>query len=241
MMLTVQNLTRRFGGLVAVSNVSFHMQEGEILGIIGPNGAGKTTLFNMISGMMPPTSGKVTFLGHDVTSRTSPDQVCRLGIGRTFQVVRPFGDMTVLENVMVGAFARTADPIAATRTADEVLDLLHLSYRRSALARSLTIAERKRLEVARALATRPKLLLLDEVMAGLNPTEVTEAVPLVRAIRSTGVSILMIEHVMAAMMALAERIIVLNQGELLAQGAPEEITRDPRVIEAYLGEEVAHA
>lgn len=240
-MLEVRSLTRHFGGLMAVGDVSFDVDEHAIVGIIGPNGAGKTTLFNLISGMIPPSAGTVRFLGREVSRVGGPHEVCRLGMGRTFQVVRPFGDMTVLENVMVGAFVRTSDPVAAGRAALDVLELLHLDHRANTLARSLTIAERKRLEVSRALATRPRLLLLDEVMAGLNPTEVSEVVPLVRRIRETGVAILMIEHVMAAMMALAERIVVLNQGELLTQGTPADITQDRRVIEAYLGEEVAHA
>jgi len=240
-LLEVRGLTHRFGGLVAVSDVSFDVGEDEIVGIIGPNGAGKTTVFNLISGIFRPSAGTVIFRGQDITKIGRPERVCRLGIGRTFQVVRPFGDMTVLENVMVGAFARTSHLAEAEAIAREVLGFLYLDHKATVPAGSLTIAERKRLEVARALATRPKLLLLDEVMAGLNPTEVAEVVPLIRQIRSSGVAILMIEHVMAAMMALAERIVVLNQGEVLAMGTPEEVTRDQRVIEAYLGEEVVHA
>lgn len=239
-LLEIRNLTKRFGGLLAVNDVSFDVEEGQIVGLIGPNGAGKTTVFNLISAVYKPTSGTITFDGLNLVGM-NPHDIAAAGIGRTFQVVKPFAELTVLENVMVGAFLRTNNPGQAREKAAEVLQFVGLAHKADEPARSLTLPDRKRLEVARALATEPKLLLLDEVMAGLNPTEVQEAVALVRQIQAQGVTILMIEHVMQVTMSLCERIVVLNYGQHLAEGTPEEVTGNPEVIKAYLGEEYEHA
>lgn len=237
MLLEVAGLTMIFGGLAAVKSVDFTVSEGEIVGLIGPNGAGKTTIFNLLSGVYKPTSGSIRFAGEDITHLYPPSKVCLKGIGRTFQVVRPFGNMTVEENVMVGAFAKTPYTAQAREYAREVLDLVGFGRDKDMLAKSLTIADRKRLEVARALATQPKLLLLDEVMAGLNHTEVSEVVKLVGKLRKSGITILIIEHIMAAIMSLSDRIIVLHHGEKIAEGTPEVVSRDQKVIDAYLGED----
>ena len=229
------DLRKRFGGLHAVAGVSFEMAAGEIVGLIGPNGAGKTTLFHLISGFAAPDRGEVRFEGA-TTRGLRPHEICRRGLARTFQIVKPFPGLTVLENVRVGALARTPTFGAATRKAREVLALVGLEDRADRTARGLTLADRKRLELARALATEPRLLLLDEVMAGLTPTETERIIEICRAINARGIAILLIEHVMRAVMALSRRVVVLSQGQVLAAGAPDAIARDPRVVEAYLGE-----
>jgi branched-chain amino acid transport system ATP-binding protein len=236
MILQAEELTKSFGGLAALRAVSFGVEEGEILGVIGPNGAGKTTLFNVVSGFFRPDRGRVVFAGESVGELRAP-QRCRVGLVRTFQVVKPFGNLTVLQNVMVGSFLRTADPGLARERALEAMELVGLSGRRDTAAKSLTTSDRKRLEVARALATRPRLLLLDEVMAGLNPAELAHMLETLKRIRARGVTLLVIEHIMAAIMTISERILVLHHGEKIAEGAPRDVAADKRVVDAYLGEE----
>ncbi|MBS1116966.1 MAG: livG [candidate division NC10 bacterium] len=236
MILQAENLTKCFGGLAALKGVSFGIEEGEILGLIGPNGAGKTTLFNVLSGFFRPDEGRVVFAGETVSDLKAP-QRCRIGLVRTFQVVKPFASLTVLQNVMVGSFLRTADPGLARERALETMELVGLSGRRDTVAKSLTISDRKRLEVARALATRPRLLLLDEVMAGLNPTELGQMLETLKRIRGRGVTLLVIEHIMAAIMTVSERLLVLHHGEKIADGTPKAVAGDQRVVDAYLGEE----
>jgi branched-chain amino acid transport system permease protein len=233
----VRSLSKHFGGLVAVGNVSFEVPKGKIIGLIGPNGAGKTTIFNLITGFIPPDSGEVRFKGETITALSPPHQVCLKRIGRTFQVVKPFSGMTVLENTMVGAFAHLRNTQEARNLALEILSFIGLSKHQNSSASSLTIADRKRLELGRALATRPDLLLLDEVVAGLNPKETEEIIGIIKKISNQGITILMIAHVMKAVMTLSDRVVVLHHGEKIAEGTPLEISRDKRVIEAYLGEE----
>jgi branched-chain amino acid transport system ATP-binding protein len=236
-LLSAANVSKRFRGLVAVDQVSFEVAAGEIFAVIGPNGAGKTTLFAMIAGALAPDDGTVTFAGARIDGLT-PDAVCRRGIGRTFQIVRPFPGLSVEDNVLVGALLRRTGTRSARTHARAVLDALDLADKRAALASSLTLPDRKRLEVARALATDPKLLLLDEVMAGLRPTETDRMVAILKQLnRDTGITILLIEHVMRAVMALAGRVLVLHHGAAIAQGAPEAVVRDPAVIASYLGAE----
>jgi branched-chain amino acid transport system ATP-binding protein len=234
--LTLERVTKRFGGLTAVREVSLEVRAGDLLGIIGPNGAGKTTLFNVIAGYFRPEEGRIVFDGTDVTGRAA-HEVSRLGLTRTFQIVKPFGNLSVRDNVMIGALTRRASTRLARADADRMIELCGLGPHATARARALPLALRKRLEVARALATQPRLLLLDEVMAGLNPTELAGIIDLVRRVHAEGVTLIVIEHIMAAMMRLAQRIVMLHHGEKIAEGTPREIAADRRVIEAYLGEE----
>jgi branched-chain amino acid transport system ATP-binding protein len=235
-LLTLERVTKRFGGLTAVREVSLEVRAGDLLGIIGPNGAGKTTLFNVIAGYFRPEEGRIVFDGADITGRPA-HAVSRLGLTRTFQMVKPFGNLSVRDNVMIGALTRRASTREARADADRMIDLCGLGPHAAARARALPLALRKRLEVARALATQPRLLLLDEVMAGLNPTELAGIIDLVRRVHAQGVTLIVIEHIMAAMMRLAQRIVMLHHGEKIAEGTPREIAGDRRVIDAYLGEE----
>jgi branched-chain amino acid transport system ATP-binding protein len=237
-LLDVKHLSKRFGGLKAVSDVSLQVMPGKLTAIIGPNGAGKTTLFALVSGFITPDEGKVFFNGHDIT-KASPDTNARLGLTRTFQIVQPFASQTVRENIAVGAHLHLANRAAALAEADRIAAIVGLAPQLDKLASDLTVAGRKRLELARALATQPKLLLLDEVLAGLNPSEIAEMIPVIRSIVDRGVTVLMIEHVMQAVMNLAEHVWVLAQGELIAQGTPTQVTSDQNVIEAYLGKGTA--
>jgi branched-chain amino acid transport system ATP-binding protein len=239
-LLELRNLTKRFGGLTAVNTLSFAVEAGEIVGLIGPNGSGKTTAFHLISGFHQPTRGDITFEGQSLVG-LKPHQICHRGVGRTFQIVQPFNNLTVLENVKVGAFRTTSDPHRASQEAATILDMLGLAPKRAFLPTSLTIGDRKRLELARALATKPRLLLLDEVMAGLTPFETAEVIELVRRIHASGVTLLIIEHVMQAIMSLSQRIVVLHHGEKICEGSPPEVSRNPDVIKAYLGEEYLSA
>jgi branched-chain amino acid transport system ATP-binding protein len=239
-LLKVEGVTKRFRGLLAVDRVTLHVQKGEIFAVIGPNGAGKTTLFNMIAGAFASDEGSIVFDGQKINGLPA-DQICQRGIGRTFQIVKPFPGLSVEDNVIVGALLRRRAPRVAREWAHLVLDRLDLFDKRYQLASSLTLPDRKRLEVARAIATEPKLLLLDEVMAGLRPTETDRMVEVFRRLSENhGVTILLIEHVMRAVMALASRVMVLHHGATIAQGTPAEVVRDPAVIKSYLGAEAVH-
>jgi branched-chain amino acid transport system ATP-binding protein len=234
--LQVHHITKRFGGLQALTDITFELPAGQILGVLGPNGAGKTTLFNVINGVYPPDEGRVVFRGEDITA-WPPYRVAHSGLARTHQVVRPLNELTVRENVMVGAcFGRERHSLAsAAHVADDVLDRVGLTERAYQITGSLNVAQKKRLELARALAARPYLLLLDEVLAGLNPTEIGLMVETIRRIRNEGVTILMIEHVMQAVMNVSDRVVVLDYGILLAEGRPQDVANNPKVVEAYLG------
>jgi branched-chain amino acid transport system ATP-binding protein len=238
--LELTQVRKTFGGIKAVEDFSLSVEEGEILGLIGPNGAGKSTLFNCIAGVFPPTSGEIVFRGEKINNQR-PWDLCRKGLARTFQIVKPFATRSVLYNVMVGAFATTDKRAEAERRALEVLRHLHMEDRKDMRAGNLTIADRKRLEIAKALATRPKLLLLDEVMAGLRPTEVDEMVAIIKRLREGGMTIFVIEHIMRAIMALSDRIAVLHFGTKIAEGPPHAMAHDERVVKAYLGEEYGAA
>lgn len=234
-----KGVTRYFGGLAAVSNVDFKVEQGEILGLIGPNGAGKTTLFNLISAALATKSGTIKFRGKKITG-LKPHQICRMGVARTFQTVKVFGDMPVFDNVLLGSFFGTSTNISspeAIEKATELLEFVGLSEVRATPAKDLTLANQKRLEVARAMATNPELLLLDEIMEGLNSTEVTAAMELVRSIKERGITVIMIEHVMRAIMSICGRIMVLHHGAKIAEGTPQEITTNKTVIEVYFGEQ----
>ena len=235
-----EGVSKFFGGLAAISNVDFHIDQGDIVGLIGPNGAGKTTLFNLISGALVPDSGVIKFRGRKI-SGLKPHQICKTGVARTFQSVRLFANISVLGNVLLGALFGTATGISsrdANREATELLEFVGLSARRAIPAKDLTLTNQKRLEVARALATKPELLLLDELIAGLNPTEAAQAMELVAKIRDRGITILMIEHVMKAIMSICNQIIVLHHGEKIAEGTPQKIATSKRVVDVYLGEQV---
>ena len=239
-LLEVDGIARRFGGLQAVRDLSLSMARDEVLGLIGPNGAGKTTAFNLLSGFLAPDRGQIRFDGRSIVG-LSPHAICRLGLCRTFQIVRPFPRLSVLDNVRVGALSRHPRMDDARDRAREVIEQVGLGGKMDQAAAGLTLAERKRLELARALATEPRLLLLDEVMAGLNPTEIETIVALIKRINASGIAILLIEHNMRAVMSLSHRIAVLNFGEKIVEGEPAAVANHPRVIEAYLGEEYVHA
>ncbi|WP_332743345.1 ABC transporter ATP-binding protein [Hydrogenophaga sp.] len=231
----MQGLSKRFGGLKAVNEVSFDLQQGEILGLLGPNGAGKTTAFNLIAGFHRADQGRILFEGADVLGM-APSDICRAGIARTFQLSRPFGGLSAVENVMVGAFARLKSTTKSRDLAMELLDFLNMSDRCTADANDLTAFDKRKIELGRALATQPRLLLMDEVVAGATPSEAAEMVALVRRVRDRGITVLIVEHVMKVIMGLSDRVIVMDQGCLIANGEPQTVVKDPRVLTAYFGE-----
>lgn len=233
-LLKAEKITKKFSGLIAVDSVNLEINKGEIVGLIGPNGAGKTTFFNSITGFYVADAGSVWFDGKDITHKTTY-QNCHAGMARTFQIVQPFGKLTALENVMVGSFNHLKSYADAEKVAEEMIAFVGLEDKMNDIVADLNIGDQRKLEMARALATKPKLLLLDEVMAGLTPTEIEGVIELVLKIRKSGVTILMIEHIMAALMKLSDRVVVLDHGKLIAEGTPEEITNNERVIESYLG------
>jgi len=234
-LLQIQQVSKRFGGLAALTDVSYSVEKGEILGLIGPNGAGKTTLFNVVNGFYPPSKGEVLFRGERI-SHLQPYQICKLGIGRTFQVVKPLQRMTVFDNVIASAFLRAKDKAHAEEIAIEALKFAGLYEDRSLISKGLPLGKRKRLEVTRALATQPEMILMDESFAGLNPTEINDQIEIIRQIKSKGITIMVIEHHMRVIMSISDRIVVLNYGVKIAEGTPLEIGNNPIVIEAYLGE-----
>jgi branched-chain amino acid transport system ATP-binding protein len=233
--LKVKNLTMKFGSLAAVDDVSLSVYRGEIIGLIGPNGAGKTTFFNCLTGYLTPQNGAVQFDGHPLTGMR-PSQICRLGLARTFQIVQVFREMKTWENVIVGAFCRTVNSAEAYQETMEILKFTGLYEKKDSLVGNLTIADHKRLEISKALATKPQLLMLDEAMAGLNATETIEAIELIKKIRGRGITLIVVEHVMQVIMSISERVVVFDSGKKIAEDTPEKIVKNPRVIEAYLGE-----
>jgi branched-chain amino acid transport system ATP-binding protein len=234
-LLQIRQVSKRFGGLAALTDVSYSVEKGEILGLIGPNGAGKTTLFNVVNGFYPPSKGEVLFKGEQI-SHLQPYLICRRGIGRTFQVVRPLQRMTALDNVIASAFLRAKDKAGAEKIALEALEFTGLIEDRNLVSKGLPLGKRKKLEISRALATQPEMLLLDESFAGLNPFEQNELIDIIRKVKGKGITIMIIEHHMKVIMSLSDRVVVLNYGEKIAEGTPKEIGNNPLVIEAYLGE-----
>ena len=237
MILQVDHISKNFGGLQALNDVTFDLPEGQILGLIGPNGAGKTTLFNVVNGVYPATAGRVRFRGEDVTQK-KPYEMAHAGLARTHQIVRPLNELSVIDNVMVGAcFGRHSHGLGeARKIAGEVLDFVSLGDRAEQLAGSLNVGQKKRLELARALASQPHLLFLDEVLAGLNPSEINQSVEMIQRVHARGITLLIVEHVMRAVMALSHRIVVLDQGKVIVEGVPEQVMADPAVVRAYLGD-----
>jgi len=234
----IKNLVKHFGGLAAVNDVSFQVEKGEIFGLIGPNGSGKTTIFNCISNYFPVTSGNISFKNRNITGMKT-NKICKIGIGRTFQVVKPLGRLSVLDNVIAAAFSKVRTKREARDVAMETLEFCGLSHRKEVIAKSLPIGERKRLEITRAMATRPELLLLDETAAGLNPTELDDAIDLIKKIRDKGVTIIIVEHIMKVIMNISDRIHAINFGQTIAEGTPKAVSNNRAVIEAYLGEAYA--